>query len=90
MGISFVEAFAAKLPVVATQEGGLKDFISSETAWIVEKDNPRQITLQIKAILGNPEEARRVIESAYNLVVKKYDWSLIARDMREKVFARLF
>src|SRR3989344_4848554 len=90
MGISFVEAFAAKLPVVATQEGGLKDFISSETAWIVEKNNPRQITLQIKAILGNPEEARRVVSNAYSLVVKKYDWSLIARDMREKVFARLF
>ena len=90
MGISFVEAFAAKLPVISTQEGGLKDFISKETAWIVEKDNPRQITLQIKVILGNPEEARRVINNAYNLVVKKYDWSLIARDMREKVFARLF
>ena len=90
MGISFVEAFAAKLPVISTQEGGLKDFISSETAWIVEKNNPRQITLQIKVILGNPEEARRVINNAYNLVVKKYDWSLIARDMREKVFARLF
>ncbi len=90
MGNSFVEAMAAGLPVIATQEGGLKDFISTETAWVVDKNSPEQIALQIKAILSNPEQSARVVESARKLVVEKYDWSLVARDMREMVFAKLF
>lgn len=90
MGNSFVEAFAAGLPVIATQEGGLADFITPGVAWPVKKDNPAQIVLQIKAILGNPEHTKKVIENARKLAVEKYNWELIARDMRDKVFARLF
>jgi glycosyltransferase involved in cell wall biosynthesis len=90
MGNSFIEAMAAGLPVIATQEGGLKDFISSDTAWVVEKNRPDQIALQIKAILGNPEQAARVVENARTLVVEKYDWGLIAAAMRDKVFSKLF
>ena len=90
MGNSFVEAFAAGIPVIATQEGGLADFITSEVAWPVKKDSPDQIALQVKAILSNPEHTQRVIENAKQLVKAKYDWSLIACAMREKIFARLF
>lgn len=90
MGNSFIEAFAAGVPVIATQEGGLKDFISSEVAWVVRKDSPEDIAAAVKEILGNPEGTKKVIERAQKLVVEKYDWSLIARDMREKVFSRLF
>ncbi len=89
-GASFPEAMAAGIPVITTQEGGLKDYITPEVAWPVEKDRPDQIALQIKAILSNPERTAQVIETARAMVVQKYDWSLIARDMREKVFARLF
>ncbi len=90
MGNSFVEAFAAGVPVVATQEGGLKDFITPEVAWPVEKDRPDQIAAQIKAILGNPGRAAVVIENARKLAFEKYDWTLIARAMEECVFSRLF
>jgi glycosyltransferase involved in cell wall biosynthesis len=89
-GASFAEAMAAGVPVIATQEGGLKDFINSDVAWVVEKDRPDQITLQIKAILGNPAHTAHVIERARHLVEQKYDWSLIAHQMREKIFSRLF
>lgn len=89
-GVSFVEAMAAGLPVIATQEGGLKDFITPEVAWVVEKDRPDQIALQIKDILGNPERTKKVIENARKLAFEKYDWDLIARAMQEKVFGRLF
>lgn len=89
-GASFPEAMAAGLPVITTQEGGLKDYITSEVAWPVEKDRPDQIALQIKAILSNPEHTKKVIENAQKMVAEKYDWNLIARDMRDKIFARLF
>ena len=68
----------------------MKDYITPEVAWPVEKDSPKQIAKQIKAILSNPEYTKKVVENAQKMVAEKYDWSLIARDMRDKVFARLF
>ncbi len=89
MGNSFVEAMAAGLPVIATQEGGLKDFINSDTAWVVCKDHPEDIVMAVQDILGNPEHTNRVIQTARDLAFTKYDWNLIAKDMREQVFARV-
>lgn len=98
MGNSFVEAMAAELPVIATQEGGIADFLfdakrnpdKPTTGWAVDKDTPEQIAAAVKDILGNPEQTKKVIQNARELVIKKYNWDLIARDMRDKVFARLF
>ncbi len=97
MGNSFVEAFAAKIPVVATQEGGIADFLfdarrnpdKPTTGWAVDKNAPDQIALQIKGILGNPAQMEQVIANAYALVKEYYDWHLIAHAMRAKIFARL-
>jgi glycosyltransferase involved in cell wall biosynthesis len=98
MGNSFVEAMAAGLPVIATQEGGIADFLFDEkrnpdkpvTGWAVDKDSPEQIANAVTAIMGNPEKVRSVIATARAMVIEKYDWDLIARDMNEKVFQPLF
>jgi glycosyltransferase involved in cell wall biosynthesis len=98
MGNSFVEAMAAGLPVIATQEGGIADFLFDEvrnpdkpiTGWAVDSDSPAQIADAVKRIMENPEKTRRVIATAKAMVMEKYDWDLIARDMKEKVFAPLF
>jgi glycosyltransferase involved in cell wall biosynthesis len=98
MGISFVEAFAAGRPVIATQEGGIADFLfdakrnpeKPTTGWAVDRDNPPQIAEAVKDILSNPEQTLRVVEEARRLATARYDWRLIAKDMREKVFGRVF
>ena len=90
MGNSFVEAFAAGLPVIATQVGGLRDFITTEVAWPVMPDSPEHIAEAVGEILGNPEGAKKVVENAKQLVLARYDWSLVAQDMRQKVFAKVF
>ena len=97
MGISFVEAMAAGLPVIATQEGGIADFLfdarrnpdKETTGWAVDKDSPEQIAEAVKDILTHPEQVLLVKANAKKLVVEKYDWNLIAKNMREKVFAPL-
>jgi glycosyltransferase involved in cell wall biosynthesis len=89
MGNSFVEAMAAGLPVIATQEGGLKDFITPRVAWPVLKDSPEAIAHAVKDILGNPARTAQVIQRARQLAFETYDWNLVARQMREKVFARV-
>ena len=97
MGNSFVEAMAAGLPVIATQEGGIADFLFDEkrnldkpiTGWAVDKDSPEQIAAQVKHVMEHPEKVRAVIATACAMVMEKYDWDIIAKDMRERVFMPL-
>ncbi len=97
MGNSFVEAMAAEVPVIATQEGGIADFLfdakrnpdKETTGWAVDKDSPEQIAEAVRAITGSPEVVKKVTATAKELAFRKYDWDLIARDMKA-LFDRLF
>ena len=97
MGSSFVEAFAAGIPVIATQEGGIADFLFDEkrnpdkpiTGWAVDVDSPEQVAHAVKDIMEHPEKMRAVIATARALASEKYDWDIVARDMREKIFLPL-
>lgn len=90
-GASFMEAMAAGLPVIATQEGGIADFLfdakrnpdKETTGWAVDKDSPEQIAGAVNDILTNPEQVARVKANAKKLVIEKYDWNLIAKQMAD-------
>lgn len=90
MGNSFVEAMAAGLPVIATQEGGIADFLFDAkrnpdrptTGWAVDKDSPEQIAAAVIDILEHPEQVVRVIDTARKLAHEKYDWVLVATEMK--------
>ncbi len=96
-GNSFIEAMAAGVPVVATQEGGIADFLFDKkrnpekeaTGWAVDADNPKQIAAAVEEIVGNKSEAAQVIEHARKMVLEKYDWDTIAKQMKERIFARV-
>lgn len=96
-GIVFVEAMAAELPVIATQEGGIADFLfdakrnpdTPTTGWAVDKDSPEQIALAVKDILAHPDEVERVKATAKQMAFEKYDWNLIAHEM-QTAFDRVF
>ena len=61
MGCSFVEAMAAGLPLIATQEGGIADFLFDavrnpevgQTGWAVDVNNPEQIAQAVLVIMDN-------------------------------------
>ncbi len=97
MGNSFVEAMAAELPVIATQEGGIADFLfdpernekKEPTGLAVDPKSPAQIARQVKRLLENKELREKIITNAKKLAFAKYDWDLIAKDMKEKVFDKL-
>lgn len=98
MGNSFASAMASRLPIIATQEGGLADFIFDEernpqknmTAWVVDKDSPEQIARAVERILSDKEKVKKVTDYCYKLVFENYNWDFIAKDMREKVFLKLW
>lgn len=98
MGNSFVEAMAAELPVIATQEGGIADFLFDKkrnpeketTGWAVDADNPNQIKEAVEDVINNPARVANVLTTAKSMAIKKYDWDLIAEKMDKKVFDCMF
>ena len=85
---------ACRLPVVATQEGGIADFLfdakrnpdKQTTGFAVDVDSPEQIKDAVLYILENPEVVSTVTENAREMVEEKYDWDKVAKKMKERVF----
>lgn len=91
MGNSFVEAMAVGIPVIATPVGGIPDFLKDgETGLFCKVNNPKSIAEKVKLYFKNDELREKIIKNAKEMVIKNYDWNLIAKNMREKVFERLF
>lgn len=96
MGNSFVEAMAAGIPVIATQEGGIADFLFDATrnperpatGWAVDADAPEQIAAAVSDIVRRPQAVVEVTQTASAMVAERYDWEKIAASMRQ-LFARM-
>ncbi len=98
LGNAGLSAMASNLPLIATQEGGLAEYVfdkknnpdKKQTAWVVEKNSPKQIANAVKEIMDNPAKVKEVVKNANEMVNKKYHWDMITKEMREKVFEKLF
>lgn len=98
MGNSFIEAMAAGLPVIATQEGGIADFLFDQnknpekipTGWAVAPRDPKGIAKQVENILANREKTVQIITNAKKLVFEKYDWEKIAPQMKEIFLSKFY
>jgi len=96
MGNSFIEAMVTGLPVIATQVGGISDFLfdrvrnpeQKTTGWAVDVEAPEQIAACVEDILGNPEATNVVLSYARETVGQRYDWSSVTEEMKD-VFDRL-
>ncbi len=94
LGNALLSAMASRLPLVATQEGGIAEYLFDAkrnpemptTGWAVDKDSPEQIAAAVQDIMTHPDVVATVIENARTLVVENYDWDMIATQMRERVF----
>lgn len=89
-GISFLEAMAAGLPVIATPVGGIPDFLKDgETGLFVPPNNPRLIAFQVQKLISDRVLRDKIVMNAKRMVREKYDWDLIAKEMKSKVFQLL-
>jgi glycosyltransferase involved in cell wall biosynthesis len=90
MGNSFIEAMAAGLPVIATQEGGIADFLfdakrnpgHAPTGWAVDANSPEQIAQAVTDIMENPDTVHATTANAKEMVFANYDWDTIAQEMK--------
>jgi glycosyltransferase involved in cell wall biosynthesis len=88
-GIVALEGMAAGVPVVASQVGGLPDFIQHDrTGVLTYPRNPESIAWGIDHILSNPGHAEWLVKNAGEVVQKAYSWDAIAKstgDLYEEV-----
>ena len=98
-----MEAMAAKIPVIATPVGGIVDFVFDDpstgstsspqdslrarTGYFCQPENPESIAKTVEKVISDPNK-NRIVENAYKMVCEKYDWNLIAEQMKE-VFKKI-
>lgn len=87
MGNSFIEAMAAGLPVIATPVGGIVDFLKDgETGLFCKVRNSQSIAEAVKRLMSDESLKTKIVANAEAMVKAKYDWNLIAEEMKSKVF----
>jgi glycosyltransferase involved in cell wall biosynthesis len=80
LGTSILDAMASRLPVVATQVGGIPEVvIHEETGLLVAPRNPEALARAILKIQQDPALARRLGEKGYEVVHEKFSAEAMAR-----------
>lgn len=90
LGVSFLEAMASRLPIIATPVGGIPDFLKDEeTGLFCEPSNPESIAQKVKMLLENEKLREKIASNGYTLALREYSWDLVAERMRKEVFERV-
>jgi len=72
------EAFYLKIPVVATNVGGIPELIShNETGVLVDPENPKQLRDAINNLIEKKDLAKRLTLNAYDFVTKNLTWDSV-------------
>ncbi|MDO8495764.1 MAG: glycosyltransferase family 4 protein [bacterium] len=88
LGISFLEAMAAGIPIVGPAVGGIPDFLKDdETGLICKPLDPDDIARKIALVLEGEVMRKKIIKNARELVKKDYNWEQIAPEY-QKLYAQ--
>lgn len=89
-GLTLLEAAAAGLPLVATNDGGPRDIIANcRNGILVDPLNDEEMGNAIAAILSDPEKHKELSEAGHTEVRKHYAWAAHVRAYLEEVFKLL-
>ncbi len=73
-----LEAMACRVPVVATTVGGNVELVEDKvTGLLVSPEEPEELRAAIEHILGDEKLARKLVDNAYEKVVKEYNWDIV-------------
>ncbi|MBI3633473.1 MAG: glycosyltransferase family 4 protein [Candidatus Vogelbacteria bacterium] len=79
LGISFLEAMAVGLPIIATNVGGIPDFLTDgKTGLFCEVNNPKSIADKVMRLIKEPDLYKSLSRNGRTLVEQKYNWDMIA------------
>jgi glycosyltransferase involved in cell wall biosynthesis len=84
LGSAFLEAMACGLAVVATNVGGIPDFlIHQKTGLFCKIEDPEDLAFQIRLLLYNRELRENIAGAGQKLVFQNYSWDKVAGSMRQ-------
>ena len=82
-GQVYLEAMAARVPVIATRSGGPLDFMvddgPSANGWLCEVDDLESLAATLRHAITDEKERKCRGENALALVRSEYDWKEVAR-----------
>jgi len=80
-GIVALESFAAKVPVVVSNAGGLPEVVRhNETGIVTIANDPNSLSAGILEILNNPSRAKQLAEQAYEDLSQRFCWAKLAKE----------
>lgn len=72
------EAFYLKIPIVATNVGGMPELIQDNVnGLLVTPENSEQLLETINKLLGDKESMKRFSEAGYDFVIKNLTWEVL-------------
>jgi glycosyltransferase involved in cell wall biosynthesis len=76
--LTIYEAFSSRVPVVATDAGGIKEVITDyETGFVTKVGEPEELANRVLEILDNNSLANEIREKAFNLVKNNHDLPVV-------------
>ena len=80
LGTSILDAFAARVPVVATAAGGIPEMVLDErTGLLADVKKPMQLARQIMRVLGDHDFAEALTTQAQALLLEKFTYQQTAK-----------
>ncbi len=84
LGIAFLEAMAAGVPIIGTPVGGIPDFLKNrETGLFCEVENPESIAQAVRELDQQPDLRASIIANAQKSMRACYDWDILAQQYYE-------
>ena len=72
------EAFYLKIPVIATNVGGIPELITNnETGILIPPNDPKKLENSINRLLENDEIANKISEKGYEFVINNLTWEIL-------------
>jgi glycosyltransferase involved in cell wall biosynthesis len=88
-GIVALESFAACVPVVVSDTGGLPEVVQhTKTGIVTQTNNPHSLAWGILEVLKNPDYAKQLTKNAYESLGQRFNWAKIAKQT-ENVYISL-
>jgi glycosyltransferase involved in cell wall biosynthesis len=90
LGSSLLDAFVRRVPVVATEAGGIPEIVINEnTGLLAPVKNPVAIANQVEKVVNDTHISNRLVENAYRLT-KSFDKGIMAEKTLEIYKAVLY
>lgn len=80
-GIVALESFAARVPVVVSDAGGLPEVVKhGQTGIVTWKNHRESLAWGILEVLKNPDYAQSLVENAYEDLERRFNWYKLAQE----------